>query len=165
MQMENEKLHRISSFKEWLRGQKINEGLNSGTTVNPKYRQTNVLYGFAEYSALLQEAYCTLQFDQYNSVIDKCLNDLERESPGLKFNNILDLAKKKVKGDDGEDSIDSYLYQLVETHMKDEPIKVQDTEQDDNSVNNDHVLKSARNLFIHHIVEDIKKRFNYDDTK
>ena len=28
-----------------------------------------------------------------------------------------------------------------------------------------HVLKSARNLFIHHIVEDIKKRFNYDDTK
>lgn len=163
--MENEKLHRISSFKEWLRGQKINEGLNSGTTVNPKYRQTNVLYGFAEYSALLQEAYGTLQFDQYNSVIDKCLNDLERESPGLKFNNILDLAKKKVMGDDGEDSIDSYLYQLVETHMKDEPIKVQDTELDDNSVNNDHVLKSARNLFIHHIVEDIKKRFNYDDTK
>ena len=165
MQMENEKSHRISSFKEWLRGQKINEGLNSGTTVNPKYRQTNVLYGFAEYSALLQEAYGTLQFDQYNSVIDKCLNDLEREAPGLKFNNILDLAKKKVKGDDGEDNIDSYLYQLVETHMKDEPIKVQDTELDDNSVNNDHVLKSARNLFIHHIVEDIKKRFNYDDTK
>lgn len=163
--MENEKSHRISSFKEWLRGQKINEGLNSGTTVNPKYRQTNVLYGFAEYSALLQEAYGTLQFDQYNSVIDKCLNDLEREAPGLKFNNILDLAKKKVKGDDGEDNIDSYLYQLVETHMKDEPIKVQDTELDDNSVNNDHVLKSARNLFIHHIVEDIKKRFNYDDTK
>ena len=158
MQMENEKLHRISSFKEWLRGQKINEGLNSGTTVNPKYRQTNVLYGFAEYSALLQEAYGTLQFDQYNSVIDKCLNDLEREAPGLKFNNILDLAKKKVKGDDGEDSIDSYLYQLVETHMKDEPIKVQDTELDDNSVNNDHVLKSARNLFIHHIISDIKNQ-------
>ena len=156
--MENEKLHRISSFKEWLRGQKINEGLNSGTTVNPKYRQTNVLYGFAEYSALLQEAYGTLQFDQYNSVIDKCLNDLEREAPGLKFNNILDLAKKKVKGDDGEDSIDSYLYQLVETHMKDEPIKVQDTELDDNSVNNDHVLKSARNLFIHHIISDIKNQ-------
>ncbi len=163
--MENEKLHRISSFKEWLRGQKINEGLNSGTTVNPKYRQTNVLYGFAEYSALLQETYCTLQFDQYNSVIDKCLNDLEREAPGLKFNNILDLAKKKVKGDDGEGSIDSYLYQLAETHMKGEPIKVQDTELDDDSVNNDHVLKSARNLFIYHIVEDIKKRFNYDDTK
>ena len=156
--MENEKLHRISSFKEWLRGQKINEGLNSGTTVNPKYRQTNVLYGFAEYSALLQEAYGTLQFDQYNSVIDKCLNDLEREAPGLKFNNILDLAKKKVKGDDGEDSIYSYLYQLVETHMKDEPIKVQDTELDDNSVNNDHVLKSARNLFIHHIISDIKNQ-------
>ena len=165
MQKKKKKSHRISSFKEWLRGQKINEGLNSGTTVNPKYRQTNVLYGFAEYSALLQEAYGTLQFDQYNSVIDKCLNDLEREAPGLKFNNILDLAKKKVKGDDGEDNIDSYLYQLVETHMKDEPIKVQDTELDDNSVNNDHVLKSARNLFIHHIVEDIKKRFNYDDTK
>lgn len=164
MQMENEKLHRISSFKEWLRDQKINEGLNSGTTVNPKYRQTN-LYGFAEYSNLLQEAYCTLQFDQYNSVIDKCLDNLEREAPGLKFNNILELAKKKVKGDDGEDCIDSYLYQLAETHMKDEPIKVQDAELDDDSVNNDHVLKSARNLFIYHIVEDIKKRFNYDDTK
>lgn len=97
--MENEKFHRISSFKEWLRDQKINEGLNSGTTVNPKYRQTN-LYGFAEYSNLLQEAYCTLQFDQYNSVID-----------------------------------------------------------------NDHVLRAARNLFLYHIVSDIKKRFNYDDAK
>lgn len=75
------------------------------------------------------------------------------------------LQRKQVKGDHGEDSIDSYLYQLVETHMKDEPIKVQDTELDDKSVNNYHVLKSARNLFIHHIVEDIKKRFNYDDTK
>ena len=75
------------------------------------------------------------------------------------------MQRKQVKGDHGEDSIDSYLYQLVETHMKDEPIKVQDTELDDKSVNNYHVLKSARNLFIHHIVEDIKKRFNYDDTK
>lgn len=93
------------------------------------------------------------------------MDNLEREAPGLKFNNILELAKKKVKGDDGEDCIDSYLYQLAETHMKDEPIKVQDTELDDDSVNNDHVLKSARNLFIYHIVEDIKKRFNYDDTK
>ena len=163
--MENEKLQRIRSFKEWLRGQKINEGLNSGTVVSPIYRQTNVLYGFAEYSDLLQEAYCTLQFDQYNSVIDKCLNNLERETPGLKFNNILDLAKKKIKGGDGEDSIDSYLYQLVETHMKDEPIKVQDTELNNDSANNDHVLKAARNLFIYHIVEDIKNRLNYDDMK
>ena len=97
--MENEKLHRISSFKEWLRGQKINEGFNPDTNINDKHKRNNV-YGFAEYSELLREAYCMLQFDHYNSVID-----------------------------------------------------------------NDHVLRAARNLFLYHIVSDIKKRFNYDDTK
>ncbi len=100
-----------------------------------------------------------------DSVIDKCLNDLERDAPGLKYHSVMELAKKKVKGDDGEDCIDSYLYKLVETHIKDEPIKVQDTELDDDSTNNDHVLRIARNLFIYHIISDIKKRLNYDDTK
>lgn len=162
--MENERLHRISSFKEWLRDKKINEGFNPDTNINDKHKRNNV-YGFAEYSELLQEAYCTLQFDHYNNVIDKCLNELEREAPGLKFNNILELTKKKVKGDDGEDCIDSYLYKLAETQMKDEPIKIQDTELDDDSTDNDHVLRAARNLFLYHIISDIKKRFNYDDAK
>lgn len=143
--MENEKLHRISPFKEWLRGQKINEGFNPDTNINDKHKRNNV-YGFAEYSELLQEAYCMLQFDHYNSVIDKCLNELEREVPGLKFNNILELAKKRVKGDDGEDCIDGYLYQLAATQMNDEPIKIQDNELDDDSTDNDHVLRAARNL-------------------
>lgn len=49
--------------------------------------------------------------------------------------------------------------------MKDEPIKIQDTELDDNSTDNDHVLMAARNLFLYHIISDIKKRFNYDDMK
>ena len=93
------------------------------------------------------------------------MNELEREAQGLKFNNILELAKKRAKGDDGEDCIDSYLYQLAETQMKDEPIKIQDTEMDDDSTNNDHVLRAARNLFLYHIINDIKKRFNYDDMK
>ena len=88
-----------------------------------------------------------------------------REVPGLKFNNILELAKKKVKGDDGEDCIGGYLYQLAATQMKDEPIKIQDTELDDDSTDNDHVLRAARNLFLYHIISDIKKRFNYDDMK
>ena len=162
--MENEKLHRVSPFKEWLRDKKINEGLNPGTNVNPKCRQNNV-YGFVEYNNLLQEAYCTLQFDHYNSVIDKCLNDLERDAPGLKYHSVMELAKKKVKGDDGDDCIDNYLYKLAETNMKDEPVKVQDTEMDDDSTNNDHVLRTARNLFIYHIISDIKKRLNYDDAK
>lgn len=97
--MENERLHRISSFKEWLRDKKINEGFNPDTNINDKHKRNNV-YGFAEYSELPQEAYCTLQFDHYNSVID-----------------------------------------------------------------NDHVLRAARNLFLYHIISDIKKRFNYDDAK
>ena len=75
------------------------EGLNPETSINDKHRRNNV-YGFVEYSELLQEAYCTLQFDHYNSVID-----------------------------------------------------------------NDHVLRAARNLFLYHIISDIKKRFNYDDMK
>lgn len=77
----------------------------------------------------------------------------------------MELAKKKVKGDDGEDCIDSYLYKLAETYMKDEPVKVQDTELNDDSTNNDNVLRTARNLFIYHIVADIKKRFNYADVE
>ena len=77
----------------------------------------------------------------------------------------MELAKKKVKGDDGDDCIDNYLYKLAETYMKDEPVKVQDTEMDDDSTNNDHVLRTARNLFIYHIISDIKKRLNYDDAK
>ena len=66
---------------------------------------------------------------------------------------------------DGEDGIDSYLYKLVETHMKDEQIKAQDTELDNDSTNNDHALRTARNLFIYHIINDVKKRFNYDDAE
>ena len=162
--MENEKLHRVSPFKEWLKQQKLNEGANHDRNVKTEYRKNNV-YGFVEYNNLLQEAYCTLQFDHYNSVIDKCLNDLEQDAPGLKYHSVMELAKKKVKGDDGEYCIDSYLHKLADTYMKDEPVKVQDTELDDDSTNNDHVLRTARNLFIYHIISDIKKRFNYDDTK
>ncbi len=143
---------------------KINEWLNPDTNINDTHRRNNV-YGFTEYTELLQEAYCTLQFDHYNSVIDKCLNNIERESPGLRYNDVLELAKKKVKGDDGEDCIYSYLYKLAETHIKDEPIKVQDTEWNDDSTDNDNVLRVARNLFFYHIISDLKKRFNYDDTK
>ena len=89
------------------------------------------------------------------------MNKLERDAPGLKFNNILELVKKKVKGDDGEDCIDGYLYKLAETQMKDEPIKIQDTELDDGSTDNDHVLRAA----LYHIISDIKKRFNYADVE
>lgn len=49
--------------------------------------------------------------------------------------------------------------------IKDEPVKVQDTELNDDSTNNDNVLRTARNLFIYHIISDIKKRLNYDDAK
>lgn len=162
--MQNLKINRIAPFGEWLRDRKINEDVNPDTNVNDRHRQNNV-YGFTEYTELLQEAYCTLQCDHYNSVIDKCLNDLEREAPGLRYNDVLELAKKKVKGNDDEDCIGGYLYQLAATQMKDEPIKIQDTELDDDSTDNDYVLKAARNLFLYHIISDIKKRFNYDDTK
>ena len=158
--MDNVKINRIRPFNEWLAQRKLNEGGNPDRNVNAKHIHNNV-YGFVEYSNLLQEAYSTLQFDHYNSVIDKCLNDLERDAPGLKYH----LPKKNVKGDDGEDCIDSYLYKLAETYMKDEPVKVQDAELNDDSTNNDNVLRTARNLFIYHIVADIKKRFNHADVE
>lgn len=162
--MDNVKINRIRPFNEWLAQRKLNEGGNPDRNVNAEHILNNV-YGFVEYSNLLQEAYSTLQFDHYNSVIDKCLNDLERDAPGLKYHSVMELAKKKVKGDDGEDCIDSYLYKLAETYMKDEPVKVQDTELNDDSTNNDNVLRTARNLFIYHIVADIKRRFNYADVE
>lgn len=110
--MQNLKINRIAPFGEWLRDRKINEDVNPDTNVNDRHRQNNV-YGFTEYTELLQEAYCTLQCDHYNSVIDKCLNDLEREAPGLRYNDVLELAKKKVKGNDDEDGIDSYHMDLL----------------------------------------------------
>ena len=93
--MDNVKINHISPFNEWLAQRKLNENKTENIEL-----WDNHVYGFAEYSEPLQEAYCTLQFDHYNSVID-----------------------------------------------------------------NDHVLRAARNLFLYHIISDIKKRFNYDDTK
>ena len=95
--MENERLHRISSFKEWLRDKKINEGFNPDTNINDKHKRNNV-YGFAEYSELLQEAYCTLQFDHYNSVIDKCFLTLAMIHPTC-LHLCTKLLSKARKGD------------------------------------------------------------------
>ena len=54
--MQNLKINRIAPFGEWLRDRKINEGVNPDTNVKDRHRQNNV-YGFTEYTELLQEAY------------------------------------------------------------------------------------------------------------
>ena len=119
----------------------------------------NQVYGFEEFDRLVEEAYCHLQFDHYNTVIDKCLKDFEDVAPGLEYKKVLKAAKKETKGKDDDEIIDKYLSKLARMHMRDEHIKVQDVELSRGTVAKLGVFKAAQDLFIFNIVKDIKKRF------
>lgn len=123
------------------------------------HKALHQVYGFEEFDKLVEEAYCHLQFDHYNTVIDKCLKDLEDVAPGLEYKKVLKAAKKETKGKDDDEIVDNYLSKLARVHMRDEQIRVQDVELSRGTVAKFGVFKAARDLFIFNIVEDIKKRF------
>ena len=160
--MDTVKNNRISPFKEWLAQQNLNENKTGNVNATNKY-----IYEYAEYSSLLNEAYCNLKFDHYNEVFDQCLNDIEKEAPGLKHKDVITLAQNKTGIENEYDSIDKFLYDLVKMHLRGEKIKVQDKEIDDETVNDNdlQVYRAAEKLFILQTVKDIKQKFVYEETE
>ena len=160
--MDNVKINRISPFNEWLAQRKLNEN----KTENVKAWDNHV-YGFVEYNNLLNEAVCNLKFDHYNEVSDKCLNDIEKDAPGLKYGDVLALARNKTGLDNEYDSIDKFLYDLVKLHLQGEKIKVQDKEIDEETVNDNdlQVYRAAEKLFILQMAKDIRQKFVYEEAK
>lgn len=125
------------------------------------------IYEYAEYSSQLNEAYCNLKFDHYNEVFDQCLNNIEMDVPGLKYKDVLTLAKNKTSIDNEYDSIDKFLYDLVKMNLRGEKIKVQDKEIDDETVNDNdlQVYRTAEKLFILQMVKDIKEKLVYEEAE
>lgn len=162
LNMDNVKINRISPFKEWLAQQNLNENKTENVNAMNKY-----IYEYAEYYGLLNEAYCNLKFDHYNEVLDQCLNDIEKDSPGLEHKDVITLAQNKTGIDNEYDSIDKFLYDLVKMHLRGEKIKVQDKEIDDETVNDYdlQVYLAAEKLFILQMVKDIKQKFVYEETE
>lgn len=160
--MDNVKINRISPFKEWLAQQNLNENKTGNVNAMNKY-----IYEYAEYSSLLNEAYCNLKFDHYNEVFDQCLNDIEKDAPGLEHKDVVTLAQNKTGIDNEYDSIDKFLYDLVKMHLRGEKIKVQDKEIDDETVNDNdlQVYRAAEKLFILQMKKDIKKKFVNEETE
>ena len=160
--MDNVKINRISPFNEWLKNKKLNE--NKTENVN---MWDNHVYGFVEYNGHVNEAVCNLKFDHYDGVLDQVLNDIEKDAPGLKYVDVLALARNKTGLDNEYDSIDKFLYDLVKLHLQGEKIKVQDKEIDEETVNDNdlQVYRAAEKLFILQMVKDIKQKFVYEEAK
>lgn len=160
--MDNVKINRICPFKEWLKTKKLNENKTENVNV-----WDNHVYGFVEYNGHVNEAVCNLKFDHYNEVFDRCLNDIEKDAPGLKYTDVLALARNKTGIDNEYDSIDKFLYDLVKMHLRGEKIKVQDKEIDDETINDNdlQVYRTAEKLFILQMVKDIKEKFVYEETE
>lgn len=160
--MDNVKINRISPFKEWLKNKKLNENKTENIEL-----WNNHIYGYVEYNGHVNEAVCNLKFDHYNEVFDQCLNDIEKDAPGLKYTDVLASARNKTGIDNEYDSIDKFLYDLVKMHLRGEKIKVQDKEIDDETVNDNdlQVYRTAEKLFILQMVKDIKEKFVYEETE
>lgn len=92
---------------------------------------------------------------------------LKKDAPGLKYTDILALARNKTGIDNEYDSIDKFLYDLVKQHLQGEKIKVQDKEIDDETVNDNdlQVYRTAEKLFILQMVKDIKEKFVYEEAE
>ena len=160
--MDNVKINHISPFNEWLAQRKLNENKTENIEL-----WDNHVYGFAEYNGHVNEAVCNLKFDHYDGVLDQVLNDIEKDAPGLKYVDVLALARNKTCIDNEYDSIDKFLYDLVKMHLRGEKIKVQDEEIDDETVNDNdlQVYRTAEKLFVLQMVKEIKQKFVYEEAK
>lgn len=113
-----------------------------------------------KFSKVLNEAYCHLEFDHYNSVLNKCLKDLEdlMEDGTISVEKLLKKAKQETDEKDGVKSIEVYFTKLARKHMEGEEIKIQDVFLDEKSAASLEVLDSAKNLFICRMVNDLMGR-------
>ena len=121
----------------------------------------NRVTGFADFDKAINEAYCGLQMEHFNTVVEKCLKDLEpeQENGTLDYDKLLKRAKKEVEGEKNDDRcIYKFLRKLAKEHMENEQITVDGIDFTDITFSKVEVLKAAQNLFIYHIIEEILGR-------
>ena len=121
----------------------------------------NNVIGFEVFDKAIKEAYCHLQMDHYNTVLEKCLKDLEpqQEAGVLDYDKVLKRAKKEIDEKDDDKCIYKFIAMLAKKHMENEQVTIEGMDTSDISFENREVLKAAQDLFIHNIVQDIKGRF------
>lgn len=121
----------------------------------------NNVIGFEDYDKAIKEAYCHLQMDHYNTVLEKCLKDLEpqQEAGVLDYDKVLKRAKKEIDEKDDDKCIYKFIAMLAKKHMENEQVTIEGIDTSDISFENREVLKAAQDLFINNIVQDIKGRF------
>lgn len=121
----------------------------------------NRVTGFADFDKAINEAYCGLQMEHFNTVVEKCLKDLEpeQENGTLDYDKLLKRAKKEVEGEKNDDRcIYKFLRKLAKEHMENEQITVDGIDFTEITFSKVEVLKAAQNLFIYHIIEEILGR-------
>ena len=98
--------------------------------------------------------------DHYNTVVEKCLKDLEPEQEAgvLDYDKVLKRAKKENDEKDDDKCLYKFIAQLARKHMKNEQVSIEGIDTTDITFEKIEVLKAAQNLFIYNIVQDIKGR-------
>ena len=98
--------------------------------------------------------------DHYNTVVEKCLKDLETEQEAgvLDYGKMLKRAKKEIAEKDDDKCLYKFIAKLARKHMKSEQVSIEGIDTTDITFEKIEVLKAAQNLFIYNIVQDIKGR-------
>ena len=120
----------------------------------------NRVYGFNDYGDAINETYCHLQMDHYNTVVEKCLKDLEQEQEKgtLNYDKVLKRAKKEIDVKDDDKCLYKFISKLARKHMENEQVSIEGIDTTEITFEKIEVLKAAQNLFIYNIVQDIKGR-------
>lgn len=120
----------------------------------------NKVLGYKDYGDIVNETYCHLQMDHYNTVVEKCLKDLEPEQEAgvLDYGKMLKRAKKEIDEKDDDKCLYKFIAKLARKHMKSEQVSIEGIDTTDITFEKIEVLKAAQNLFIYNIVQDIKGR-------
>lgn len=120
----------------------------------------NSVYGFVDYGKVVNEAYCHLQMDCFNTVLEKCLKDLEpeQEAGTLNYDKLLKRARKEIDEKSDDKRLYKFLAKLAREHMENEKITIEGLDLTEITFAKTEVLKAAQNLFIYNIVEEIKRR-------
>lgn len=130
------------------------------TQLNNLNPNKNKVWGYKDYGDKVNETYCHLQMDHYNTVVEKCLKDLEpqQEAGVLNYDKVLKRAKKEIDEKDDDKCIYKFIAKLAKEHMADEQVTIEGIDTTEVTFEKIEVLKAAQNLFIYNIVQDIKGR-------
>ena len=120
----------------------------------------NKVWGYKDYGDIINETYCHLQMEHYNTVVEKCLKDLEpqQEDGTLNYDKVLKRAKKEIDEKDDDKCLYKFIAKLAKKHMESEQVYIEGIDTTEITFEKIEVLKAAQNLFIYNIVQDIKGR-------